>query len=123
MRNTKFFSKIHSFPFSPRKGTPAAEMDGQISRALKRERASELRILEKELLSTMIKQKSPQQVLFGTEAPGSGGAKRSDTGKPGDDLVPVIGDYDFLSDDDKQDIFYDNAFDAVPLLTKKAVGD
>jgi len=80
-------------------------------------------ILEKELLSTMIKQKSPQQVLFGTEAPGSGGAKRSDTGKPGDDLVPVIGDYDFLSDDDKQDIFYDNAFDAVPLLTKKAVGD
>ncbi|MFP6649312.1 MAG: tRNA (N(6)-L-threonylcarbamoyladenosine(37)-C(2))-methylthiotransferase MtaB, partial [Pirellulaceae bacterium] len=43
------FSKIHTFPFSPRKGTPAAEMDGQIPRALKRERASELGILEKEL--------------------------------------------------------------------------
>ena len=40
-----------------------------------------------------------------------------------DDLVPVIGGFDFLSDDDKNDIFYDNAFDAVPLLTKKAVGD
>jgi predicted TIM-barrel fold metal-dependent hydrolase len=80
-------------------------------------------ILEKELLATMIKQKSPQQVLFGTEAPGSGAAKRSDTGLPGDDLVPVIGSYDFLSDDDKKDIFYDNAFDAVPLLTKAAVGD
>jgi len=43
------FSKIHTFPFSPRKGTPAAEMDGQIPRALKRERARELGILEKEL--------------------------------------------------------------------------
>ncbi|MDA0799877.1 MAG: amidohydrolase family protein [Chloroflexi bacterium] len=80
-------------------------------------------ILEKELLATMIKQKSPQSVLFGTEAPGSGAAKRTETGLPGDDLVPVIGSYDFLSDDDKKDIFYDNAFDAVPLLTKAAVGD
>jgi hypothetical protein len=71
----------------------------------------------------MIKQKTPQQVVFGTEAPGSGAAKRSDTGLPGDDLVPVIGGFDFLSDEDKNDIFYDNAFDAVPLLTKKAVGD
>jgi predicted TIM-barrel fold metal-dependent hydrolase len=80
-------------------------------------------MLEANVLATMIKQKSPQQVVFGTEAPGSGAAKRSDTGKPGDDLVPVIGGFDFLSDEDKNDIFYDNAFDAVPLLTKAAVGD
>jgi predicted TIM-barrel fold metal-dependent hydrolase len=80
-------------------------------------------ILERELLGTMIKQKSPSQVLFGTEAPGSGGAIRTESGKPGDDLVPVIGEYDFLSSEDKANIFYNNAFDAVPLLTKKAVGD
>jgi predicted TIM-barrel fold metal-dependent hydrolase len=80
-------------------------------------------ILERELLGTMIKQKSASQVLFGTEAPGSGGAIRPESGKPGDDLVPVIGEYDFLSSDDKANIFYNNAFDAVPLLTKKAVGD
>ena len=79
-------------------------------------------VLETNMLEAMIKQKTPSQVLFGTEAPGSGGQKRPDTGKPGDDLVDVIGDYDFLSKDDKQKIFYDNAFDAVPLLTKKAVG-
>jgi len=79
-------------------------------------------VLEKNMLEAMIKQKTPSQVLFGTEAPGSGGQKRPDTGKPCDDLVDVIGDYDFLSKDDKQKIFYDNAFDAVPLLTKKAVG-
>jgi predicted TIM-barrel fold metal-dependent hydrolase len=80
-------------------------------------------ILERELLGTMIKQKRASQVLFGTEAPGSGGAIRPESGKPGDDLVPVIGEYDFLSSDDKANIFYNNAFDAVPLLTKKAVGD
>jgi predicted TIM-barrel fold metal-dependent hydrolase len=80
-------------------------------------------MLEENVLSTMIKQKTPQQVVFGTEAPGSGAAKRASTGKPGDDLVPVIGGFDFLSDEDKNDIFYDNAFDAVPLLTKAAVGD
>ena len=79
-------------------------------------------VLEKNMLEAMIKQKTPSQVVFGTEAPGSGGQKRPDTGKPCDDLVDVIGDYDFLSKDDKQKIFYDNAFDAVPLLTKKAVG-
>ncbi len=79
-------------------------------------------VLETNMLEAMSKPQTPRQVLFCTEAPGSGGQKRPDTGKPGDDLVDVIGDYDFLSKDDKQKIFYDNAFDAVPLLTKKAVG-
>jgi threonylcarbamoyladenosine tRNA methylthiotransferase MtaB len=43
------FSKIHTFPFSPRRGTPAAEMKGQIPRAIKRQRSAELRILEEKL--------------------------------------------------------------------------
>ena len=43
------FSKIHTFPFSPRRGTPAAEMKGQIPRAVKRQRSAELRILEEKL--------------------------------------------------------------------------
>ena len=80
-------------------------------------------VLEKNVLEAMIKQKTSQRVLFGTEAPGSGGAIRPESGKPSDDLVPVIGEFDFLSSDDKADIFYDNAFDAIPLLTKKMVGD
>jgi predicted TIM-barrel fold metal-dependent hydrolase len=80
-------------------------------------------VLERDMLGSVIKQKTPQRVLFGTEAPGSGGAKRPETGRPSDDLVPVIAEYDFLSEDDKQAIFHNNAFNAVPLLTKAAVGD
>ncbi len=80
-------------------------------------------VLERDMLGAMIKQKTPKRVLFGTEAPGSGGAKRPESGRPSDDLVPVIAEYDFLSEADKGAIFYDNAFDAVPLLTKQAVGD
>ena len=43
------FSKIHMFPFSPRAGTPAAEMDGQISKQVKSERGKQVLKLEQEL--------------------------------------------------------------------------
>ena len=43
------FSKIHMFPFSPRKTTPAAEMDNQISKAVKTERGQIVRHLEAKL--------------------------------------------------------------------------
>jgi threonylcarbamoyladenosine tRNA methylthiotransferase MtaB len=43
------FSKIHIFPFSPRRGTPAAEMPGQIPKRMKNERRQELARLEGEL--------------------------------------------------------------------------
>ena len=33
------FARIHVFPFSPREGTPAAEMPGQLSRKEKEDRA------------------------------------------------------------------------------------
>ncbi len=43
------FSKIHMFPFSARRGTPAAEMDNQIDKAVKRERGRAVAELESEL--------------------------------------------------------------------------
>jgi threonylcarbamoyladenosine tRNA methylthiotransferase MtaB len=43
------FSKIHMFPFSPRRGTPAAEMTDQIPKSLKSERGRVLMELETEL--------------------------------------------------------------------------
>jgi threonylcarbamoyladenosine tRNA methylthiotransferase MtaB len=43
------FSKIHAFPFSPRRGTPAAEMPGQVAPQVKHERIERLRQLENEL--------------------------------------------------------------------------
>ena len=42
-------SKIHMFPFSPRKGTPAAGMEEQIPKKIKSERGAKIADLEKEL--------------------------------------------------------------------------
>ncbi|MBW8885143.1 MAG: radical SAM protein, partial [Planctomycetia bacterium] len=43
------FSKIHIFPFSPRKGTPAAEMANKIAPEVKAARCERLAELEREL--------------------------------------------------------------------------
>jgi threonylcarbamoyladenosine tRNA methylthiotransferase MtaB len=43
------FSKIHIFPFSPRRGTPAATMADQVPASVKQNRASELAAVEMEL--------------------------------------------------------------------------
>jgi threonylcarbamoyladenosine tRNA methylthiotransferase MtaB len=43
------FSKIHIFPFSARRGTPAAEMPDQIPKHVKQERGRELAAVEAEL--------------------------------------------------------------------------
>ncbi len=40
------FSKIHMFPFSPRRGTPAAEMQKQIPKSIKTERGKRLAEVE-----------------------------------------------------------------------------
>jgi predicted TIM-barrel fold metal-dependent hydrolase len=59
-----------------------------------------------DFLTAAIKQRGVSQMLFGTESPGSGGAVRPETGKPSDDLVPVIDSLEFLSAEDKLNIFY-----------------
>jgi threonylcarbamoyladenosine tRNA methylthiotransferase MtaB len=43
------FSKIHIFPFSPRRGTPAATMPGQVPAQVKHDRMFELTGVEAEL--------------------------------------------------------------------------
>lgn len=43
------FSKIHIFPFSARRTTPAATMEGQVSPAIKADRARRLAVLEADL--------------------------------------------------------------------------
>src|SRR5205823_5361010 len=43
------FSKIHIFPFSPRRGTPAAEMPNQVPKHVQQERSRELANVEAEL--------------------------------------------------------------------------
>jgi threonylcarbamoyladenosine tRNA methylthiotransferase MtaB len=46
------FSKIHIFPFSPRRGTPAADMPGQVPKHVQHERSRELAAVEAELRET-----------------------------------------------------------------------
>jgi 4-oxalmesaconate hydratase len=46
--------------------------------------------------------------MFGTEKPGSGSAIDPQTGRWMDDLKPTIEEIEFLSDQDKKNIFEDN---------------
>jgi predicted TIM-barrel fold metal-dependent hydrolase len=69
-------------------------------------------------LEAAIRQRGVSQMVFGTEAPGSGRAVRPETGRTCDDLVPVIADFAFLSQDDKLQILNANPGRVVPGLAK-----
>lgn len=69
-------------------------------------------------LEAAIKQRTPARLMFGTEVPGSGRAVRPETGRPGDDLLPIISNFPFLNDEDKMKIFHGNALKFAPRLAK-----
>jgi len=69
-----------------------------------------------DFLEAAIKQRTPARMLFGTEVPGSGKAIRPETGRPGDDLLPLISALPFLSEEDKLNMFHHNALKVVPRL-------
>lgn len=71
---------------------------------------------ELNFLEAAIKQRTPERMCFGTEAPGSGAWVRPETGRPGDDLVPVIGAFEFLSEEEKIAIFNKNPGHVCPGL-------
>ena len=60
------FSRIHVFPYSPREGTPAARMDGQVDARTKSERTARLMTLGKRLAQAYVDRflDSVQPVLF-----------------------------------------------------------
>ncbi len=69
------FSKIHAFPFSPRKGTPAATYPEQVPAALRKLRLERLTVVERELAERYHRRwiSRPLQVLveqFCPERPG-----------------------------------------------------
>jgi predicted TIM-barrel fold metal-dependent hydrolase len=67
-----------------------------------------------DFLQAAIKQRGVDRLVFGTEAPGSGGAIRPETGRTSDDLVPVLDSFEFLTDADRRAIFHDNPLKVVP---------
>ncbi len=68
-------------------------------------------------LALAFEQRGVSQMMFGTEAPGSGtGVLNPATGNPSDDLVPVINGFEFLSDADREAIYHDTALEVFPLF-------
>jgi len=63
----------------------------------------------KDSLELLIRVAGVDNVLFGTERPGTGTVKDPATGKWYDDLKPVIESIDWLSEEDKSKIFEKNA--------------
>ena len=60
-------------------------------------------------LKLLFKQVGADRCCFGTERPGSGGGINPDTGRPYDDLKPVIEAIDTISEDERKGIFEENA--------------
>ena len=71
-----------------------------------------------DFLEAAIKQRGVKQLVFGSEAPGSGVAIRPETGRSSDYLVEEIAKFDFLSEDDRIDIFNRNVAKVFPALAK-----
>lgn len=63
------FSKIHIFPFSPRKGTPAADYPDQVSPQEKNERVHRLEAVERELRQTYLRQLVGKNLQLLVEGP------------------------------------------------------
>jgi predicted TIM-barrel fold metal-dependent hydrolase len=70
-----------------------------------------------DFLSTAIKQRGVNQMLFGTEVPGSGtGVLNPHTGRPSDDILAVLDSIAFLSDDERRAIVRGNAEQVIARL-------
>lgn len=70
-----------------------------------------------DFLATAIKQRGAARMLFGSEVPGTGSdTMNPETGRPSDDLIPVLDRMAFLSAADKLRILRDNALRAFPRL-------
>lgn len=70
------FSKIHIFPFSARRGTPAADMPGQLSKQLKQERGQELARVEAELQAAYFASLKGSRLRVLVESPLEGNQSR-----------------------------------------------
>ena len=62
------FSKIHAFPFSPRRGTPAADFPDQIPKRIKRDRSRELTRIEGALREDYFRSLRGRQLQVLTES-------------------------------------------------------
>jgi len=66
-------------------------------------------LYSKESLELLIKVVGVDNILYGSECPGVGSSLNEDTGECYDKTVPIIQDIDWLSEEDKEKIFFGNA--------------
>ncbi|MET0659695.1 MAG: amidohydrolase family protein [Steroidobacteraceae bacterium] len=105
---------------------------GQFGMQVKRERAQKLDLsgnlffdtcaYDPHFLATSLKQRGVERMVFGTEVPGSGSHLRNpETGKPADDVLALLDRFDFISDEDRYRIIYDNPRRVFPKLCEKTL--
>lgn len=76
-------------------------------------------IHSKDSLAMLIKLVGSDRVVFGTENPGSGTALNPETGRSFDDIKALIDDIDFLTSEDRANIYENNARRLFPRLKAK----
>ena len=72
------FSKIHIFPFSPRRGTPAATMPDQVPAHIQQERSQELAVVERELRDAYFASLRGKQLRVLVESKAEGGRRKGE---------------------------------------------
>jgi predicted TIM-barrel fold metal-dependent hydrolase len=73
---------------------------------------------EPTFLEAGIKQKGVSQMVFGTEAPGSGRHLDPRTGRTGDNVIPSLQEAAYLTDADRMNIIHNNPLRVVPAFGK-----
>ncbi len=75
-------------------------------------------IYEPIYLEAGIAQKHVSQMVFGTEAPGSGRHVDPRTGRSGDNVLPTLQEAKYLTDADRMDIVHNNPLKVQPEFGK-----
>jgi len=69
-------------------------------------------------LETAFKQKGVSQMVFGTEAPGSGRHVDPRTGRSGDNVVPTLEEAAYLTDEDRLNVMHNTPLKILPAFGK-----
>ncbi len=71
---------------------------------------------EKNALELLLKTVGVDRCVFGTERPGSGSAISLETGRPMDDIKHTLDQIEFLTEQDRRKIYFENVLEVFPRL-------
>ncbi len=73
---------------------------------------------EPTFLEAAFAQKGVSQMVFGTEAPGSGRHLDPRTGRTGDNVIPTLEEAEYLTDEDRMNVVHNTPLKVVPAFGK-----